>query len=227
MGEDSTRGHNADMTGNVPGGSGWVTTQQAARALGISPRTVRWHIEHGNLVAESRGEGVQRTWLVSIDSLQAFRDARQRAGELPGGIRANERSVDIAADIPGNPIRELADRLAEEAAKAAEYRVRLELTERAQSTLEGELREERQRRKEAERERDELKQRLESPPEPRDEPETPREDAGGVEDRGEPAEPQTGAEDLSLVGDKSNEASDQLVTEETARRPWWIRWFGG
>ncbi len=211
MGEDSTRGHNADMTGNVPGGSGWVTTQQAARALGISPRTVRWHIEHGNLVAESRGEGVQRTWLVSIDSLQAFRDARQRAGELPGGIRANERSVDIAADIPGNPIRELADRLAEEAAKAAEYRVRLELTERAQSTLEGELREERRLREEAERERDELRRRLEAPQEARDGPQTDAEASEGAEPRSDGAGPQAGAGE----------------PEETARRPWWIRWFGG
>ncbi len=227
MGEDSTPGNSADMPGNAPGGSGWVTTQQAAKALGISARTVRWHIEHGNLAAESQGEGVQRTWLVSIDSLQAFRDARQRSAELPGSIRTNERSVDIAPDIPGNPIRELADRLAEEAAKAAEYRVRLELTERAQSTLEGELREERRRREEAERERDELRRRLEASPEPRGAPETGAEDAGGVEDRGEPADAQEGAEDLSPIGDKSNEASDQLVTEETARRPWWIRWFGG
>jgi hypothetical protein len=48
---------------------------------------------------------------------------------------------------------------------------------------------------------------LEAPQEPRDEPQTPRQDAGGVEDRGEASEPQTGA--------------------ETARRPWWMRIFGG
>jgi excisionase family DNA binding protein len=49
---------------------------------------------------------------------------------------------------------------------------------------------------------------LEAAPEPRGEPETARQDAGGVEDRGERADAQRGA-------------------EETERRPWWVRWFGG
>src|SRR3569623_428257 len=110
--------------------SGWVSTQQAARSLRVSPLTVRWHIERGNLEAKPQGEGVQRTWLVSVDSLQAFRDARQRKGQSPLGYRAKSEYADIGADILGNPIRELADRLAEEAARAAEYRVRLELSER-------------------------------------------------------------------------------------------------
>ncbi len=52
---------------------------------------------------------------------------------------------------------------------------------------------------------------LEAAPEPRDEPEPVREDTGGVEDRGERAEAQEAARE----------------SEETARRPWWIRWFGG
>jgi hypothetical protein len=60
---------------------------------------------------------------------------------------------------------------------------------------------------------------LEAPSEPRDEPETNRQDAGGVEDRGERAEPQRGAEEHSGIPERP--------TEERARRPWWIRWFGG
>ncbi len=53
---------------------------------------------------------------------------------------------------------------------------------------------------------------LEAAPEPRDEPETPRRDAGGVEDQGETVEAQAGAEE----------------PEGTARRPsWWVRIFGG
>ncbi len=48
---------------------------------------------------------------------------------------------------------------------------------------------------------------LEAPSEPRDEPETSREDAGGGEGQDVRAEPQTAT--------------------ETARRPWWVRWFGG
>ncbi len=52
---------------------------------------------------------------------------------------------------------------------------------------------------------------LEAAPEPRDEPKPVREDTGGVEDRGERAESQENPQE----------------PEGTARRPWWIRWFGG
>jgi plasmid stabilization system protein ParE len=161
MDADTTRGSGAGINRDSGSVSGWVTTKQAARSLGISPRTVRWHIEQGNLAAKPQGEGVQRTWLVSIDSLQAFRDMRQNATQVPHDNRVNYESADTAPDIAGNPIRELADRLAEEAARAAEYRVRLELTEQAQSSLEEVLADERQSREKAERERDELRRQLE------------------------------------------------------------------
>jgi excisionase family DNA binding protein len=147
--------------------SGWVSTQQAARALGISARTVRWHIEQGNLEAKSEGEGVERTWRITIDSLQAFRDSRQSAAPSPRGNRVSDIDADIAAESPSSAIRELADRLVEEARRAEAARVRLELSERAQSTLEAELAEERRRREVAEREREELRRRLEAPSAPR------------------------------------------------------------
>jgi hypothetical protein len=70
--------------------------------------------------------------------------------------------ADIPADIPGNTIRDLADRLVKEARRAEEARLRLELSERARSTLEAELADERRRREETERERDELRQELEA-----------------------------------------------------------------
>jgi hypothetical protein len=177
MDAQPTRGSSADRNREVEALSGWVTTKQAARSLGISPRTVRWHIEQGNLAAKPQGEGVQRTWFVSIDSLQAFRHARHAATQLPHGNRANYEAAGIAPDTHGNPIRELADRLAGEAARAAEYRVRLEITEQAQSTLEEVLADERRRREEAERERDELRRRLESVQEPQDAPKTVSEGA--------------------------------------------------
>jgi DNA-binding transcriptional MerR regulator len=150
-----------------------VTTQQAARALGISPRTVRWHIEQGNLQARPQGEGVNRTWLVSISSLQAFRDKRQTAGEVPRGYRTPTDGADIATDSSGEAIRVLAERLEDAAARAAEYRVRLELTEQASSTLRAELDEERRRREAAERERDDLRRRLEASREARESPVSP------------------------------------------------------
>ena len=125
-------GEGADNARDIDAPSGWVSTQQAARALGISPRTVRWHIDKGNLEAKPEGEGVKRTWFVSIDSHQAFKDTRKSAAETARTDRAYDERAGIAPDTPSNAIRELADRLAEEAARAAEYRVRLELTEKAQ-----------------------------------------------------------------------------------------------
>jgi len=201
VGEDAVRGNQPDSNHGIEAPSGWVGTQQAARSLGVSPRTIRWHIEQGNLVAKPEGEGVRRTWLVSIDSLQAFRDARQAAGTLPRTDRAAVEDANIAAESLGNPIRELADRLAEEAARAAEYRVRLELTEQAQTSLEQELAIERRRREEAERERDELRQRVEVPSEPREATEKGSE------------EPAKG--EVTQESQKSSE-----------RRSWWRAFFG-
>ena len=204
MGEDSTRGENAASNREATAHAGWVTTQVAARSLGISPRTVRWHIEQGHIEAKPQGEGVRRSWLVSIDSLQAFRDARQQQGQSPGGFREEQQSADIAAQPPGNPIRELADRLVEEASRASEFRVRLEISEKAESTLREEVAEEQRRREEAERERDELRQELRALREPRESSEPGEEQQG----RGEPHSATGGA-------------------QEGVRRSWWRRVFGG
>jgi hypothetical protein len=197
-------GDTADSGRDVEAPSGWVTTKQAARSLGVSPRTVRWHIDKGNLEAKPEGEGVKRTWLVSIDSLQVFRDARLAAGESPRDNRMFEEGAEIAAEGLGNPIRELADRLAEEAARAAEYRVRLELTEQAQSSLEEELAVERVRREQAERERDELRQILESRSEATGAPETASD---------EPSRTHTPPEGQGQQG-------------PPRRRSWWREFFG-
>jgi hypothetical protein len=120
---------------------------------------------------------------------------------LPQTDRIPGDSADIAADSLGNPIRELADRLAEEAARAAEYRVRLELTEQAQTSLEEELAAERIRREQAERERDELRSLLEVPSEARESPQTPSEE---------------------YYGTSPQEAEDSLQR----RSSWWRRFFG-
>jgi DNA-binding transcriptional MerR regulator len=203
VGEDHTRGDSAERDREGPASSGWVTTQVAARSLGISPRTVRWHIEHGNLEAKPEGEGVRRSWLVSIDSVQAFRDSRRRRGQLPGGSRGEPGGADIAADSSGNAIRELADRLVEEAARASEFRVRLEIAETAESTLRQELSEERRRREEAERAHDDLRQQIDALREAREAPQT-------VEEEPERAEPRPA----------TGEA------QEGVRRPWWRRMLG-
>jgi hypothetical protein len=204
VGEDSTRGYNAASDREDTAQAGWVTTQVAARSLGISPRTVRWHIEQGHIEAKPQGEGVRRSWLVSIDSLQAFRDTRQRQGQSPVGYRGEQQSADIAAQSTGNPIRELADRLVEEASRASEFRVRLEISEKAESTLREELVEERRRREEAERQGEDMRRELEALREAREAPET----VGGGPEGSEPRPGTPGR-------------------QEGTRRPWWRRVFGG
>ncbi len=205
MGEDRTRGDNAAANRETTAHAGWVTTQVAARSLDISPRTVRWHIEQGHIEAKPQGEGVRRSWLVSIDSLQAFRDARQRQGQYPRGFREEQQSADIAAQAPGNPIRELADRLVEEASRASEFRVRLEISEKAESTLREDLAEEQRRREQAERERDDLRRELYALKEAREASEAVEEQQGRGQPHTDPPGAQGGAQ----------------------RRPWWRRMFGG
>jgi len=124
---------------------------------------------------------------------------------LPGGSRGEPGDADIAAESSGNAIRELADRLVEEAARASEFRVRLEIAETAESTLRQELTEERRRREEAERERDSLRRELYGLREVPEAPET-AEEQGRV---GEPR-PATGE-----------------AQEATQRRPWWHRMLFG
>lgn len=207
MDAETPRGDDAETNREPAAPSGWVTTGVAAKSLGVSPRTVRWHIERRNLVAKSEGEGVRRSWLVSIDSLQALRDSRQPAASSPEDYRAGVEGADVAADSPGNPIRELADRLVEEASRASEFRVRLELSERAESTLREELAEERRRREEAERGREDLRRELEALQEARESSESPS--------------PTNDPTPVPVPGDA------HAGTQAPERRSWWRRVFGG
>jgi phage terminase Nu1 subunit (DNA packaging protein) len=139
--------------GNSAGESGWVTTQVAAEALGVDPRTVRTYISRGILKAKVEGKGVEKTYSVDIDSLYALRDARKPSGKRPRKTR--EKSAD-AEDLAAL-VRDLTSQLVSTSSEAAHLRTRLELTERAQSSLEEQaqaLREERNRlREELEAER--------------------------------------------------------------------------
>ena len=168
MGEEETRGHTrpigADASPTEPLGplgkadapgqsrtedlgtetsSGWVTTEVAARAVRISPRTIRRLIDRGELEARSEGEGVRRKWYVSVDSLHALRMAQLEEGGSPRTVRGEDLADNIA-DV----IRDMSARLEERTAEAVEMRTRLELTAQAQSTTEAEaarLREENER----------------------------------------------------------------------------------
>jgi transcriptional antiterminator len=111
--------------------SGWTTTAAAAKALNVSPRTIRLYIEKGELEGRLEEGTDKRIWLVSIDSLNTLRAKRGTSGIVP------DESPEVAVTVP-EAMRELALRLEGRAAEAAELRTRLELTEKTQSTIEQE-----------------------------------------------------------------------------------------
>jgi hypothetical protein len=104
-------------------GSGWTTTAAAAKALGVSSRTVRLYIERGELEGQLESGTDKRVWLVSIDSLNTLRAKRGTGGMVP------ENNPEIAETIP-EAMHDLAVRLENRAAEAAELWTRLELTEK-------------------------------------------------------------------------------------------------
>jgi hypothetical protein len=129
---------------NDSGNHGWVTTSVAAAALGIKPRQCRNLIQEGELEARLEGEGRDKRYLVSVSSLEALRDKRQSGGKLPLNRRGTAENEDMGANL-GQWVRELTARLETRAAENAELRTRLELTEKADSTLREQLERERLR----------------------------------------------------------------------------------
>jgi hypothetical protein len=139
-----------------------VTTDVAAGALGVTARTVRNLITTGALSARKEVEGINERYLVSVDSLYALRDRRKNQGKSRGNIRQmsarSEASGESAAEaVRGTAVDMLRETLASletHIAQNAELRARLELTEKAESTLREELeRERRQHIDDVERER--------------------------------------------------------------------------
>jgi hypothetical protein len=206
VGEDHIRGHSRTNHADLSSESGWVTTEVAAKAVRVSPRTIRRYIDQGKLEAKPQGDGVRREWLVSVDSLHALRASRTTEGDVPD-VSPGVEPVDSIADV----VREMSARLESRAEEAAELRVRLELTEQAQSTLEDErrqvvqeLEQERRRREEAEREREDLRQQLNALRDERESPQTVEEEPERAETR-----------------------PDAPGAQEGVQRPWWRRILGG
>jgi hypothetical protein len=150
--------------GSNAGTSGWVNTDVAAEALGVSSRSVRNYILSGDLTARKEKEGINERYVVSVDSLYALRDRRKQEGKVRGKIRRTSKRTESAAEGSTELVRETATDMLRETlaslethiAQNAELRARLELTERAESTLREELERERgQRHSDVERERSE------------------------------------------------------------------------
>ncbi len=125
------RTEGADLSGE----SGWVTTDVAARAVRVSPRTIRRFIERGDLEAKPDGEGVERRWLVSVDSLHALRATRTESAQA-----GREEGADNVPDNVADVLRDMAARIEARTAEAVEMRSRLVLSEESRSCGEEEAR---------------------------------------------------------------------------------------
>src|SRR4028119_1477135 len=166
----------AGERGEGPAGSGWTTTKQAAKVLGVSRRSVQGYVRRGLLEAREEGEGVTKRFIVSINSLNALRERRSdealAAEEFAGASAESEEAANLAANA-GEGLRHVVDRLEARTAEATELRVRLERTEKAESTVRAELAEERRHREAAEREREDLRRELQALQEARESPVSP------------------------------------------------------
>ncbi|MDP8951064.1 MAG: helix-turn-helix domain-containing protein [Actinomycetota bacterium] len=202
-------GETSDKSGEGLAGSGWTTTKQAAKVLGVSRRSVQGYVRRGLLEAREEGEGVTKRFIVSIDSLNALRERRSDEAVAAEAFAATSAEAEEAANLAANAgegLRHVVDRLEARTVEATELRVRLELSERAESTVRAELAEERRRREEAERRAEDLHRELEALREPRESPERP----GPTEETPTPA-----------PGDA------QEAAQAPERRSWWRRVFGG
>src|ERR671932_1919002 len=94
--------------GSDEGTSGWVTTDVAADALGVSSRSVRNYILNGALVARKEKEGINERYVVSVDSLYALRDRRKQQGKLQGKVRRTSSPPESMGKVSAEVVRETA-----------------------------------------------------------------------------------------------------------------------
>lgn len=118
------------------------SAKEAARILGLSDRRVKQLLEEGRIKGTKTPEG---RWLVDARSLNAFREEREP----------------FARPRRGPDESDLIDRLQALAEETGRLRGMLELTERAESTLQEQLDRERERADQAELEARRLRAALE------------------------------------------------------------------
>jgi hypothetical protein len=147
-----------DMKADGDQREGWVTTGVAAKTINRSPRHVKRLINAGALEGRQERHGRQTRWVVSAESVQRLRDGLLATGKLEGGDASESEVIEAQPDLS-----QVYERLSRELAAASERfaraETRLELTDRAESSLRGELKQERELRLLAERRARELHKR--------------------------------------------------------------------
>jgi DNA-binding Lrp family transcriptional regulator len=186
--------------------TGRATVGEAAEILGITAEAVRSRVKRGTLksVKEGstvyvllKGNGTNRSYSGAQTATGHDRTEAQSPTE-PDRTDARAALVDSLQD----QIEYLREQLAEEREARRRADTLLARLTEANASMAGQIRE------------------LTAPQRPPDEPEAGAEDAEEVDDRGEHAEAQEGAQE-------EHSTNVERPTEETARRPWWIRWLGG
>jgi chromosome segregation ATPase len=204
--------------GSDEGSSGWVNTDVAAEALGVSARSVRNYILDDALVARKEKEGINERYVVSVDSLHSLRDRRKQEGKLQAGRRRASRqseatgkeAAEMVKDTAVDMLRETLTSLEMHMAQNADLRVRLELTEKAESTLREELERERQECVEAQRQAGSLEQ---------ERSETQRRVAQLTQEHSQLEE------EHSRLQSEVERVRDELAAERS--KGFWARLFGG
>ncbi len=179
-GEDT--GERADVAES----SGYTTTKQAAKVLGVSRRTVQSYVRRGELEAVVEGDGVEKTFFVSIDSLNALRERRRISGERAPHLAGSASSASSDSEVTTNLTKGAGEGASEliEVVQDLQYRLgraeaQVELTARTDSTLREALERERERADRLEAElRESRRSQLGSP---RDEPHGPETAAATTE----------------------------------------------
>lgn len=151
--------------GNGDGGEGYTGTQQAARALNVSDRTVRRLHKDGEIEGRHVKRGRSSKVLeISIASLKELRDRR-----IAQGLLSREEAVDFEEAVTtstdetaalARAFEAMGRRTQDLAARAAAAETRLEITARAESTVRADLAAERERRERAELEAEGLRAEL-------------------------------------------------------------------
>jgi excisionase family DNA binding protein len=204
-----------------------LTIQEAARRLGVSEGAVRKRVRRGTLehhkdedgrvyvyldngVDDGVDEGVDPNSNALIsqlrDEVAYLRDENRRKDEIIMQQATTMRQLTAAppqepseareSDVSPGPTDELGEVREELGAEQARR-------ERAESTLHEGMAEEQRRREEAERERDYLRRELYALREPRESPQTARQEP-----------------------ERTGPRPATVESQETVQRPWWRRVFG-